>query len=168
MGFGHQLTHPLQVAFFEGAGGFHSAGILRQHVAYALRDDRIQLMGDGVKLLKGDIAQGGLLEEARAGFALFTTGVVLAADEGALKVAVDDHHRHAFRHRDGFGAQRTAVDQQRVVFFAQRRNQLIHDAAVAADELVFRLLAVEGDLRAIQRQMIQLLEHGADGDFQRG
>ncbi len=35
-------------------------------------------MGDGVKLLKGDIAQGGLLEEARAGFALFTTGVVLA------------------------------------------------------------------------------------------
>lgn len=30
-------------------------------------------MGDGVKLLKGDIAQGGLLEEARAGFALFTT-----------------------------------------------------------------------------------------------
>ncbi len=27
-------------------------------------------MGDGVKLLKGDIAQGGLLEEARAGFAL--------------------------------------------------------------------------------------------------
>ncbi len=64
----HQLTHPLQVAFFEGAGGFHSAGILRQHVAYALRDHRIQLMGDGVKLLKGDIAQGGLLEEARAGF----------------------------------------------------------------------------------------------------
>ncbi len=40
-------------------------------------------MGDGVKLLKGDIAQGGLLEEARAGFALFTTGVVLAADEYA-------------------------------------------------------------------------------------
>lgn len=83
VGLCHQLTHPLQVAFFEGAGGFHSAGILRQHVAYALRDDRIQLMGDGVKLLKGDIAQGGLLEEARAGFALFTTGVVLAADEYA-------------------------------------------------------------------------------------
>ncbi len=39
-------------------------------------------MGDGVKLLEGNIAQGGLLEEARAGFALFTTGVVLAADEG--------------------------------------------------------------------------------------
>ena len=55
-------------------------------------------MGDGVKLLKGDIAQGGLLEEARAGFALFTTGVVLAADEGTLKVAVDDHYCHAFRH----------------------------------------------------------------------
>ncbi len=43
-------------------------------------------MGDGVKLLKGDIAQGGLLEEARAGFALFTTGVVLAADEIRLKL----------------------------------------------------------------------------------
>lgn len=38
-------------------------------------------MGDSVELLKGDIAQSGLLEEARAGLALFTTGVVLAADD---------------------------------------------------------------------------------------
>ncbi len=53
-------------------------------------------------------------------------------------------------------------------FLPSAEIELIHDAAVAADELVFRLLAVEGDLRAIQRQMIQLLEHGADGDFQRG
>ena len=124
-------------------------------------------MGDGVELLQRDVAQGRLLEETRAGFTLFAASVVFAADQSALKVTVNNHHRDAFRHRDRFGPQGAAVDQQRVIFFTERGDQLVHNAAVAADELVFRFLAVQRDLRAVERQMVQLLEHGADGDFQR-
>ncbi|MNN49272.1 hypothetical protein D3C81_1637870 [compost metagenome] len=54
-----------------------------------------------------------------------------------------------------------------MIFLAQRGNQLIHDAAVATDELVFGFLTVQGNLRAVERQVIKLLEHGADRHFQR-
>ncbi|MNL73173.1 hypothetical protein D3C87_1985940 [compost metagenome] len=54
-----------------------------------------------------------------------------------------------------------------MLFFAQRRDQLVHDAAVAAHELVLSFLAIQGNLRAVQRQVIQLLEDRPHGDFER-
>ncbi len=73
-------------------------------------------MRNGIKLIETDIAQG-FCWKKRAGFALLATGIVLAAHQCAFEVTVNDHNRHALRHGNGFGAQRTAVDQQRTAFF---------------------------------------------------
>ncbi len=54
-----------------------------------------------------------------------------------------------------------------MIFLAQRGDQLVHDAAVAAYELVLRLLTVDGDGRAVELQVIELLKHGANRHFQR-
>lgn len=53
-------------------------------------------MGDGVKLFKGDIVQGGLLEEVCVGFVLFMMGVVFVVDESMFKVVVDDYYCYVF------------------------------------------------------------------------
>ena len=104
MGFRHQFTHTLQVAFFQRGGGFEGTRIFGQDMADAFRNHRIQLMGNGIELGDFDIAQRRLLEETCAGLALFATGVVFAADQSTFKITVDDHHRDAFRHRDGLGS----------------------------------------------------------------
>ena len=111
MRFRHQLAHAQQVAFFQRLCGFNGTRIFRDHVANAFGDNRIQFVGDSVEGFKADITQRWLLEETRAGFALFATGVVFATDQCAFKVTVDDHHRYALRHGNGFGAQGSAVDQ---------------------------------------------------------
>ncbi len=78
----HQLAHTFQVALLQRAGSFNGAGVFSQDVTHAFRDDRVQFMCNSVELFNGDIAQSWLLEETRTGFALFTTGVVFAANRG--------------------------------------------------------------------------------------
>ncbi len=168
MGLRHQLAHTLQITFLQRACRFNGARIFAQYMANAFCDYRVQFAGNGIERLKADIAQGRLLEETGAGFALFTAGIILAAHQRALKVTVDDHHGDTFRHGNRFGAERTAINQQRMIFFAERRDELIHNAAVTADKLVLGLLSVERNLRAVQRQVIKLLEDGAHRHFQRG
>jgi hypothetical protein len=85
-------------------------------MANAFGNDRIKLVRHFVEFIDRHVAQGRLLEEARAGFALLATGVVLAAYQRALEVTVDDNDRRAFWQRNGFGSQRAAVNQQRVLF----------------------------------------------------
>ena len=53
-----------------------------------------------------------------------------------------------------------------MIFLAKCRDQLIHNAAVTADKLVFSFLAIQGNLRAVERQMIELLEYRTHSDFQ--
>ncbi len=76
----HQLAHTFQVALLQRAGSFNGAGVFSQDMPHAFRHDWVQLMCNSVELFNGDIAQGWLLEETRTGFALFTTGVVFAAN----------------------------------------------------------------------------------------
>lgn len=52
MRFGHQLAHPFQVTFRQRGGGFYGTGIFGQYMAHALRDNRVQLVGDLVKFIK--------------------------------------------------------------------------------------------------------------------
>ena len=110
MRFRHQLTHAFQVTFRQRGRGFNGTGIFRQHVTNAFGDNRIQLVRHFVKFIERHVAQGRLLEEAGAGFALLAAGVVFAAHQRALKVAVDDHHSRAFRQGNGFGSQRAAIN----------------------------------------------------------
>ncbi len=99
-------------------------------------------------------------------FALLTTGVVFAVYQTAAHIGVDDQHRQIGGHGDEAGLQRAAVEQQGVVGFAAGGDHLIHDAAVAADELVLRLLTVEGDLGLADIEPQSLLEGLTDSHFQ--
>ncbi len=101
-------------------------------------------------------------------FALLAAGVVLAVHQTATHVGVDDQHCQIRRHGDETGLQRAAVEQQGMIGFAAGGDHLIHDAAVAADELVLRLLAVEGYLGLADVEPQRLLEGLTDGHFQRG
>ncbi len=99
-------------------------------------------------------------------FALLAAGVVFAIHQTAAHIGVDDQHRQIGGHGDEASLQRAAVEQQGVVGFAAGGDHLIHDAAVAADELVLRLLTVEGDLRLADIEPQRLLEGLTDGHFQ--
>ena len=55
-----------------------------------------------------------------------------------------------------------------MILFAAGGDHLVHDAAVAADELVLRLLAVEGNLGLRDGEPKCLLESLADSHLQRG
>ena len=55
-----------------------------------------------------------------------------------------------------------------MILFAAGGDHLVHDAAVAADELVLCLLAVEGNLGLADGEPQRLLEGLADGHLQRG
>ncbi|MNC75516.1 hypothetical protein D3C75_1270590 [compost metagenome] len=75
-------------------------------------------MSHFIKFRQLNVAQRFLAEETRTGFALLAAGIVFAADQRALEVTVDNHNRDAFWHRNSFGAQRAAINQQSVIFFA--------------------------------------------------
>ena len=87
------------------AGSFNGAGVFSQYMTHAFCHDRVQFMRNSVELFNGDITQGWLLEETRTGFALFTTGVVFAANQGTFEVTVDDDDSHTFGHGNCFGPQ---------------------------------------------------------------
>ncbi|MNS92977.1 hypothetical protein D3C72_1271270 [compost metagenome] len=125
-------------------------------------------MLDREKQIRADIAQRFDTEEARGFLTLLAAGVVFAVYQTAFHIGIDDHHRDIFRHRYCAGFQRSAVDQQSMIPFAERRNQLIHNPAVTADKLVLCFLPIEGQRYAIQRQSIQCLHGLTNGDFQRG
>jgi hypothetical protein len=84
-------------------------------------------------------------------------------------VRVKDHDRGAGRNGTGFDVQRTAVDQQAWSFDAGGGTDLVHIAALAADEIVFRAL---GDQRHVDRRQVLEARQGgeqpAHGHRQRG
>lgn len=137
-------------------------------MTHPLGDRAVKLLGHRLKLIQRHVAQFFHREEARAGFTLFAAGVVFAIHQAAFDVGVDDNHRDIVLHRHRSGAQRATVDQQGMVVFAQRRNQLIHNAAITANELIFRFLAIKRQRHIIHRQMIERLQRFAHRHFQRG
>ena len=66
------------------------------------------------------------------------------------------------------GSEMCIRDRQGVIRLAAGGDHLIHDAAVAADKLVLRLLAIEGDLGLADVKPQRLLEGLAYGHLQRG
>jgi len=65
-------------------------------------------------------------------------------------------------------AQVAAVEEQGVVFFTVGGDELIHDAAVGADELVFGALAEAGEDWAGDGDAHEAEDGGGGGDFDGG
>ena len=74
-------------------------------------------------------------------------GGVLVVDHG---VAHDEPHLRLDRHQPPLEA--AAIDEQRMARRAVAGDELVHDAAAHADELVLGALAGEGELGEIDRQ----------------
>ncbi len=149
-------------------GRRQSAGVFTDDVAGAAVAGLIQ---PGLaRFQSGQIEVAQCLDSVVAGgrFALLATGVVFAVHQTTAHIGVDDQYRQIGGHGDEAGLQRAAVEQQGVVGFAAGGDHLIHDAAVAADEQVLRLLTVEGDLGLTDGEPQRLLEGLTNGHFQRG
>lgn len=78
--------------------------------------------------------------------------------QAAGDARMDDHDRHIIGNKDVGHFQAAAIDQQRMVGLALRRNQLIHDAALRADKIALRFLrdlreAAVVDVDTVKRQI---------------
>ena len=67
-------------------------------------------------------------------------------------MAVDNYDVQSGGNGHGAGFQAAAVYQQGVSRFAARAGELVHNAAVAADEAVFGILPQLGDFGLVHRQ----------------
>ena len=168
MGLGHQLAEAYQVAGLQRIGSGQSTGVVAHHMAGAAVTDLIQPGFACFQCSQVQIPQCLDPVVAGGGFTLLAAGVVLAVHQTAAHVGVDDQHRQIGWHGDEAGFERAAVDQQGMILLAAGGDHLIHDAAVATDELVLRLLTVEGNLGLADVQPLRLLESLAYGHFQRG
>ncbi len=167
MGLAHQLAEAHQIARGQRLGGGQGAGVFPHHVAGTAVAGFVQPGLARFQRGQIQVAQGLDPVVTGGGLALLAAGVVFAVHQAAAHVGVDDQHRQIFGHGDEAGLQGAAVQQQGVILLATGGDHLIHDAAVAADELVLRLLAVEGDLGLADVKPQGLLEGLAYGHLKR-
>ena len=144
-------------------GGCQRAGILRDDMVGTPVDERVQLIAGSLQLGQVDITQCLDAEVGSGGFALLAAGVVFTAHQPALHLRVDDHDPQFVGDGGRLGLQAAAVDEQRMPVLAECRDELIHDAATAADKLVLGLLAQQRDVAqaGIEPEgSLQCLAHG--------
>lgn len=115
---------------------------LRDDVTGALQHDAGDAPVQSLQVGHGGIAKG-LLPQGLGGLlALPASGGVLAARQLVLDVGVgDQHHQFGVLQRHQPRLEGPAVDEQRVALLAHDGDELVHDAARHAGELVLRLLA---------------------------
>ncbi len=137
-------------------------------MACTLRDDRIQFVGSLGELGHRQVTQC-LDPKMPCGlFTLCPAGIVFAIHQAPAYVRVDDDHINVGWHAHRTGIQTAAIDQQSMILLTQSRDELIHDAAVATDEPVFRQLSIQGDICLADVEVIHLFEDLSYCHFQRG
>ena len=166
--FGHQAGEGGDVVAAECFGGIQRAAVFFDDVAGAAGGGFVQTCFAGLELFQGQVSQGFDAEVGGGGFALAAAGVVFAADQAALHVGMDNHDAERVGDGDGRGVQAAAVDEQGVAALSARAGELVHDAALAADEAVFGVLADFGQHGFVGRQVEGRLKHLGDGNFQCG
>ncbi len=102
--------------------------------------------------------------------ALASPLVERARDQFTRHRAVCHDDRHAvFREPqwDIACLERPAVDEQRVVFVAKRRRELVHDARPHADVLVLRPVTQQREIDVADRQRERIPQRARNGHFER-
>ena len=164
----HQLADAADVVPAQRLDGGQHPGVLGDDVAGAPEHQRVEGGFGGQQRVELQVTQGPHAEMGGRRLALRPAGVVFAADQAAPDPGVDDHHPQPGGDRHGLGFQAAAVDQQGVATLAQRRDELVHDAATAAGELVLGLLAEQGDVAQAGVESVEGLQGLAHGHLQRG
>ena len=83
--------------------------------------------------------------DGRGFFHLGAAAGVFAAGDGVLDHGVGNDERDIGRNGRELEAEVAAVEQQGMIFGAVGGDELVHDAAIGADEFVFGALAETGE-----------------------
>ena len=148
MRFVHQPPDLGQVAGLQGVGRAHGALVLGHDMPAAAIDHRRQQVGVALELFRRHVAQRldarqRRREQPDALLAVAPAQVVFAGGVCVVDHGVADDQPHARVDRHQPPLQAAAVDQQRMSGRAVAGDELVHDAAAHADELVLGLLAGE-------------------------
>ena len=153
----HESPDEDEIAGLQRIGGAHGAVVLGDHVAAAAVDHRRQEIGMLLQLLRRNVAKrldpGQHRREAPdALLAIASAQIVFAGGVLMVDHAVGHHQPNLRVDRHQPPLKAAAIDEQRPARRAVAGDELVHDAAAHADELVLGALAREGELREIDRQ----------------
>ncbi len=170
----HETAELVEVPFAQRADGGERPGVLRYDVPASLANgigESFPVLGE---LAHRDVAQGAhvgehVTQELHASLAFGPAKIVLRRRELVLHPGVaDEKNCSAQCERDRLCLQRPAVDEQRVIGFAERGDELIHDPAHRSDVGVLRGLAREREIRPRERLVADERRHGQrDGHLER-
>ena len=107
-------------------------------------------------------------EDAAGFFDLGAAGGVAVSGDRVLDHGVGDDQRDVGRDGREAEAEIAAIEQQRVILCAVGGDELIHDAAVGADELIFCALAEPGQPGPGNAHAHQAGDRCGGCDFDRG
>ena len=169
----HQPAEGRHIAVFERRRAAQRPIVLGDHVPGAPADRLRQIGRVRLELLDRHIAQRSdrgipLFEQAHCCFTFRPALVVGRAGQRALDMAIADDDLDIGRQRHRAIAQVAAIEQQRVVGLAERRDKLIHNPALDADERIFGPLGQQRQLLAQDVEPVEDLEGIADGNLERG
>jgi hypothetical protein len=140
--FVHEAAEGFEVAGIEGSCGGDGADIFGDNVAGALEGSGWDFVAPFIEIVDGSVAQefdframGG--QDAAGFFDGGTTAGVTGAGDGVLDHGVGDDQGYVFGDGGELVAEVAAVEEQSVIGFAIGGDELVHDAAIGADELVF-------------------------------
>ena len=133
------LAEGLEVALLQRVGGFeHARALLHDVFSPVVNLARKHGLAHFFKLLGGNIRKAGnarqhFFQRGKRFFGFGAAFVVLALLKRARLVAVGDDERViAELERNVIVLERLAVEQYRVILFAERGSELVHNAAVHA------------------------------------
>jgi len=128
----------------------------------------------GAELLDRDVAKGAdfgqsFLQQGHPCLALLAANVVLGPGQLALDSGVaNDDAGIAGGERHRLVGQRPAIEKQGMARLAKAGDELVHDPAVHADEVVLRALAEQGHLLGPHLEPKQALKGERGHHLQRG
>ena len=107
-------------------------------------------------------------KDAAGLFHFGAAGAVFSTSNGVLDHGVGDDQGHGVRNGGEAIAEVAAVEQERVAGRAVGGDELVHDAAVCADKLIFRALAEAGQEGARDGDAEETGDRGGGGHLDRG
>lgn len=156
----------------ERAGGVAGALVLSDDVACGAvligGEPRASAFDKGEAALCFGVSEERDLEGEGGLFAGVASFGVFAAGEGVLDAGVDNHDAESGRDWDGVGVLGETVDEERVPRAAEHGDELVHDAAGDAGELVLGESAGVGLVVGVEVLGGGEFGECGEGDFERG
>src|ERR1700733_14540186 len=172
MRFRHALAEPLDVPGAQRLRAVEHARILGHDVQRALVNNFGQQVPMLLQLLQRHIAQRFNPRQNRRQpphrlFAIRTPPIVFARRQLVLHHRVADNQLHRIRYYQRLKRQRSAIEQQRVIFLAVQRDKLIHDSHARADKLVLGSAAQSRELQSIRMRPRRIRKRQRRRNFDR-